>query len=65
MMKTLRRVEVMRPPKMTFAIGDCNSLPGRSPVRAIGMRANALVRAVMRMGLRRSTLPVRILSIKL
>ena len=37
MMKPFRNVDVKRPPKITFAIGLCISLPGRSPLRASGI----------------------------
>ena len=47
MTKTFRSVDVMRPPSITFAMGDCISFPGKSPVRAMGMSANALVRACL------------------
>ena len=53
----LSKVEVKRPPRITFAIGLCISLPGRSPPRARGIKARAEVRAVMRIGLRRSVEP--------
>ena len=42
MMKPFRNVDVKRPPKITFAIGLCISLPGRSPLRASGISASAL-----------------------
>ena len=44
-MKPFRNVDVKRPPKITFAIGLCISLPGRSPLRASGISASALDRA--------------------
>ena len=57
MMKPFRNVDVKRPPKITFAIGLCISLPGRSPLRASGISASALDRAVIRIGFRRSSEP--------
>ena len=62
-MNPLRRVEVARPPRITLAMGLCNSLPGRSPPSARGMSARAVVSAVIRMGLRRSAEPRNTLSI--
>ena len=38
-MKALRKVDVNKPPKMTFAIGLWISLPGKSPRKANGIKA--------------------------
>ena len=57
MTKAFRNVEVNNPPKMTFAIGLWISLPGRSPRKASGIRANADESAVIRIGFRRSSEP--------
>ena len=54
-MNALSNVELISPPSITFAMGDCISLPGRSPPSANGTRARAEVRAVMRIGLRRES----------
>ena len=51
------KVEVSKPPSITFAIGLCISLPERSPRNAKGIRARAAVSAVIRIGLSRSTDP--------
>ena len=56
-MNALSNVELISPPSITFAIGDCISLPGKSPPSANGTRARAEVRAVMRIGLRRESEP--------
>ena len=61
--KALRRVEVNKPPRMTTAIGLWISLPGRSPETARGTRARAEVKAVIRIGLRRSAEPCIRLSL--
>ena len=50
-------VDVMRPPRITCAIGHCISAPGLSPAIIIGINANAELNAVIRIGLRRATLP--------
>ena len=46
-----------KPPKMTFAIGLCISLPGKSPRKASGINANADDKAVIRIGFKRSSEP--------
>ena len=58
-------VELSNPPKITCAMGLWISFPGRSPPRARGIKANADVRAVIRMGFRRSNEPWIILSVRL
>ena len=57
MINALSNVELMSPPSITLAMGDCISLPGRSPPSASGTRASAEVRAVMSMGLSRESEP--------
>ena len=57
MIRLFNKVEVKRPPRITLAIGLWISLPGRSPFKTMGTRANAEVRAVMRMGVMRSVEP--------
>ena len=57
MINALSNVELMSPPSITLAMGDCISLPGRSPPSASGTSANAEVRAVMSMGLSRESEP--------
>ena len=47
---------------MTFAIGLCISLPGKSPLTASGMRARAEVRAVISIGISLSADPFVTLS---
>ena len=61
-MKALRKVDVNKPPKMTFAIGLWISLPGKSPRKANGIKAKAELNAVMRIGLSRSSEPCTMLS---
>ena len=56
-MKALRKVDVNNPPKMTFAIGLWISVPGKSPRKANGIKAKAELKAVMRIGLSRSSEP--------
>ena len=41
-MKAFRKVDVKRPPRITFAIGLCISLPGKSPRNAKGIKASAV-----------------------
>ena len=50
MINPFRKVDVKRPPKITFAIGLCISLPGRSPLSASGISARALESAVIKIG---------------
>ena len=45
-MKAFRKVDVKRPPRITFAIGLCISLPGKSPRNAKGIKASAEDNAV-------------------
>ncbi len=40
-------VDVSSPPRITFAIGLCISLPGKSPLNARGINARAAVKAVI------------------
>ena len=63
-MKALRKVDVNKPPKMTFAIGLWISLPGKSPRKANGIKAKAELKAVIRIGLSRSSEPCTMLSCK-
>ena len=63
-MKALRKVDVSKPPKITFAIGLWISLPGKSPRKANGIKAKAELNAVMRIGLSRSSEPCTMLSCK-
>ena len=56
-MKPFRKVEVSNPPRITFAMGLCISLPGRSPLSANGINASALDSAVIRIGFKRSSEP--------
>lgn len=63
MTKPFRTVDVNSPPRMTFAIGDWISLPGRSPPMASGSSAKADVIAVIRIGFSRSREPVITASI--
>ena len=58
-----RIVDDSNPPKITIAIGDCISFPGSPPFIAIGINANAEVKAVMIIGFRRSAEPFIILLI--
>ncbi len=43
-------VDVISPPRITIAIGDCISLPGSVPRKASGTRARAEVSAVIIIG---------------
>lgn len=61
-MNALRKVEVSKPPKMTFAIGLWISLPGKSPRKANGIKAKAELKAVIKIGLSRSSEPCTIHS---
>ena len=61
-MKAFKKVDVSKPPKMTFAIGLWISLPGKSPRNANGIKAKAEVNAVIKIGLSRSSEPCTILS---
>ena len=51
------RVELNKPPNITWAMGLWISLPGRSPPTAKGIKANAEVKAVINMGFSRSREP--------
>ena len=55
----------MRPPKTTIAIGDWISLPALSPFSTKGISAKSEVRAVIRIGVKRSTAAMVIDSRKL
>ena len=57
MINPLRKVEESNPPKMTVAIGLWISLPGKSPFTANGISAKAELKAVIRIGFRRSSEP--------
>ena len=50
-------VDDSRPPRTTTAIGLCISLPDAEPFMIIGTNANADVKAVIRIGVRRSSEP--------
>ncbi len=56
-MKAFRKVDVKRPPRITFAIGLCIPLPGKSPRNAKGIKASAEDNAVIRIGFKRSNEP--------
>ena len=56
-MNPFRKVDVSRPPRITFAIGLWISLPGKSPASANGISASAEDNAVIKIGFRRSREP--------
>ena len=56
-------MEVNKPPSITFAIGLCISLPGKSPPVTMGIKASAEDSAVIKIGFRRSAEPRLTLSI--
>ena len=56
------RVEVSNPPKITFAIGLCISFPGKPPLTASGIRASAVVNAVINIGFNLSREPYIMVS---
>ena len=53
-MNRLSKVDVMRPPKITTAIGCSTSCPGTFPATTSGTSASPVVRAVIRIGTSRS-----------
>ena len=64
MINIFKRVELSKPPNITFAIGLCISFSGKSPVIANGINAKAVVKAVIKIGFSLSKDPLIIVSYK-